>query len=290
MDSITEPTTIRGGAHREAPARRHVPVSMGSPRFRRAEPAGFLVTDIWFPPRTVIPHHTHARPVLGVMLEGGFEDTFSRRTIEPTAGHVFTEPGEEGHANRVGGAGARVLVLQPDPGDRELLEVAGDALDEIGTARLPAVVDAAWRLTREIARPDDLSDLAMEALALEMLVSAGRSAKTGSEPGWLRRVDEMIGDGFRTPLHVADIADEVGVHRGHLARVYREHRGLAVSDHIRRLRLAWAAERLADSHDEVSSIAIRAGFADQSHLTRAFTRRFGVPPARYRDLHGAGKP
>lgn len=282
---MTEPATTRGSAPRDGHDRRHVPVSMGSPRFRRAEFGSFAVTDVWFPPHTVLPRHTHARPVLGVMLEGGFEDAFSRRTIEPTAGHVFTEPGEEGHANRIGRAGARVLVLQPDPGDRELWDAVGDVLDEIRTSRLPGVVESAWRLTREIGRPDDLSDLAMESLALDMLVSAGRSVEPGDEPAWLRRVDEIIGDRFRSPLRVAAVADEVGVHRSHLARVYREHRGLPVSDHIRGLRLAWAADRLARSDDQVSSIAIRAGFADQSHLTRAFTRRFGVPPGRYRELH-----
>lgn len=277
----------RERSDRDPAGPRHVPVTMGSPRFRRAEAGGFSFTDAWFPPHSVLPHHAHARPVLGVMLEGGFEDAFSRRTIEVTAGTVFTEPGEEGHSNRIGDAGARVMVLQPDPDDGDLWETARDLLDGIRATRHAGVVASARRLAREMEQPDELSELAMESLALDVLVSAGRHGEPGDEPGWLARVDQVVHEGFRTALRVGEIADEVGVHRGHLARVYRRHRGLPLGDHIRSLRLDWAAERLVDTGAEISSIAIGAGFSDQSHLTRAFKRRFGVPPGRYRERFGA---
>lgn len=272
---------------RDPPRPPNVPVTMGSPRFRRAEAGSFFFTDAWFPPHTVLPHHAHARPVLGVMLEGGFEDAFSRRTLEVTAGTVFTEPGEEGHSNRIGDAGARVMVLQPDPDDGDLWETARDLLDGIRATRHAGVVASARRLVREMEQPDELSELAMESLALDLLVSAGRHEELGDEPGWLARVDEVVREGFRTALRVGEIADAVGVHRGHLARVYRRHRGLPLGDHIRSLRLGWAAERLVDTEAEISSIAVGAGFSDQSHLTRAFKRHFGVPPGRYRKRFGA---
>jgi AraC-like DNA-binding protein len=34
-----------------------------------------------------------------------------------------------------------------------------------------------------------------------------------------------------------------------------------------------------------ASLAVVAGFVDQSHLTRAFKSRFGITPARYRAAH-----
>ncbi len=255
---------------------------MCSLRSRRVDAGGFQVTAVWFPPDTVIPRHTHARAVFGVMLAGSFEDRFSSRTLAPVAGELFTEPCEERHSNHVGSRGAHVLALQPDPRDEELVRGSQSVLDEIRSTRHGGVMLSALRLLREIQRPDDMSGFAIESLSLDMLVTAARFEGAIGEPGWLTRVDEIVHDTFRHRLCFVQIAQEVGVHRAHLARVYKRHRGLPIGTHVRQLRLAWAAEKLTDSHEALSSIAIQAGFADQSHLTREFKRRFGVPPGAYR--------
>ncbi len=260
----------------------HVPVSLCSPQFRSVEAGGFLVSEVWFPPATVIPRHRHARAVLGVMLEGCFDNTFATRRLEPGVGELFTEPGEEPHANRVGSRGARVLAIQPDPSDHELARAGKAALDEIRTIKHQGVALAAHRMSSELRRSDDLSDFAIESLALDMIVTAARFEAAIGAPGWLTRADEIVHDTFRQRVSVADIAQEVGVHRAKLARVYKQHRGLAIGTHVRQLRLAWVASMLTKSTESLSSIAIQAGFADQSHLTREFKRHYGLPPGAYR--------
>ncbi|HSE40590.1 MAG TPA: AraC family transcriptional regulator [Acidobacteriota bacterium] len=39
-----------------------------------------------------------------------------------------------------------------------------------------------------------------------------------------------------------------------------------------------------NSNDSLSEIALRSGFADQSHLTRSFKRETGWTPAAYREF------
>ena len=46
------------------------------------------------------------------------------------------------------------------------------------------------------------------------------------------------------------------------------------------LRLLQATRRLAAGQPP-ASVAAAVGLADQAHLTRAFSRRYGVTPARY---------
>ncbi len=43
-----------------------------------------------------------------------------------------------------------------------------------------------------------------------------------------------------------------------------------------------AARLLAGSDVPIAEVAIASGFRDQSHLTRAFRARFGMPPAAFR--------
>jgi AraC family transcriptional regulator len=73
----------------------------------------------------------------------------------------------------------------------------------------------------------------------------------------------------------------------HLARTYRRHRRQTVGDRIRELRLDHACRWLATTCDSIADIALRCGFADQSHLARLMRRRLGVTPSQYRARHAS---
>jgi AraC family transcriptional regulator len=75
------------------------------------------------------------------------------------------------------------------------------------------------------------------------------------------------------------------VHPSHLARSFRTYYRESLGGCARRLRLEWAAEKLARSDVPLASLATEAGFVDQSHFTRAFKGQFGMTPARYRAAH-----
>jgi transcriptional regulator GlxA family with amidase domain len=83
-------------------------------------------------------------------------------------------------------------------------------------------------------------------------------------------------------VRIEDVAVEVDLHPGYLARAFREHIGMPIGAYAREIRLERAAADLSTTDDRILDIAIAAGFTDQSHLTRLFRRRFGVTPAQYR--------
>jgi AraC family transcriptional regulator len=96
----------------------------------------------------------------------------------------------------------------------------------------------------------------------------------------------MLHDEPPAALRVAALAQAVDVHPAHLARTFRERFGLSIGAYARRRRLEWAAARLARSDGSadlsLAALAAEAGFADQSHFTRAFKRWAGLTPDRYR--------
>jgi AraC family transcriptional regulator len=266
---------------------------MGSPQFQTREVGRFCCTRAWFPPGAVLDAHIHDRATFAVMLGGSFDLGFvggaiRSRDLDCTSGTVFTEPAGETHRNRIGTAGAEVVVLQVDPcvGDPTVEPFRGFLTDHINHFRHGGIGLQARRIAREIAQPDALSDLAIESLALDMLVQAGRrQAKEPAEaPPWLERAEDYARSNFRQALRIADVARAVGVHPAYLASLFRTHHGVPLGEFIRRLRLEWAADRLARTDDSLSSIAYAAGFADQAHLTRAFKGHTGQPPGAYRRM------
>jgi AraC family transcriptional regulator len=263
---------------------RPVPVTMGSPVFRSLELDGFDVIEAWFPAGEYLARHTHDRACVAVMLEGSFDLAIGGRVhhCPPTA--VATEPAGETHANSIGDAGARVAVIQPDPDLGELLRPFARILDRPSHRHHAGIAACAARLTRELDRPDDLASLAAEAAVLEILVVLGRLALDAerSPPPWLLRAQELVHARFREPLRIAAVAREVDVHPGHLARAFRQHFRMPLGCYVRRLRLEWVAAELLGSEDSLASVALAAGFADQSHLTRAFKRHTGLTPLAYR--------
>jgi AraC family transcriptional regulator len=87
------------------------------------------------------------------------------------------------------------------------------------------------------------------------------------------------------PVTVAEIAAELEVDSRLLARGFHEHYGSSIGEYVRNARLDWAAARLVQTEAPLAALALEAGFADESHFTRSFKRRTGLPPGRYRRAH-----
>jgi AraC family transcriptional regulator len=133
--------------------------------------------------------------------------------------------------------------------------------------------------------PDALSPLALEALALEMLSQAAvRQTSESGAPPWLERAREYIHDHAADPARVTDVAEAVGVHPVHLARVFRRRLRLSPGEYLRRVRVRQALDLIARTGDGLARIAIRTGFCDQSELTKAFRRELGTTPSMYRRI------
>jgi AraC family transcriptional regulator len=272
---------------------RAVPITMGSPRFVTIEVARFRCTHAWFPPDTTLEPHTHDRATFGVMVRGGFDLTFSspairRRSLECRPGTVFTEPAGETHGNGVGSGGASVVVIQidPDAADSTIGALRPLLTERINHFQSQRIAQRATTLAREIRGRDRLAALAIESLVLGMLADAGRHdtrwTRSHGPPPWLDLAEQYVRANFRESLRIADIAEAVGVHPAHLATMFSEVHRVPLATFIRRLRLDWASDRLARTDASISSIAASAGFADQSHLTRAFKEYTGHTPAAYR--------
>jgi AraC-like DNA-binding protein len=96
----------------------------------------------------------------------------------------------------------------------------------------------------------------------------------------LHDVRGRLGDAGSLSLEA--LAARAGWSRFHLHRAFRRIVGETPKQYALRLRLARAAAALITTDDPVLTIAVAAGFASHEVFTRAFRRRYGCTPARYR--------
>src|ERR1051326_4772536 len=149
------------------------------------------------------------------------------------------------------------------------------------SVRSPFVQQFGDRLDAELAEPDGMSEMIVEALATEVIVLGARCGKRCRGP-WAERARRLIEHDFASPLSLGGIAAAVGVHPVHLARQFRASHGCTVGEYIRHVRVAFARQQLTTSDRAIAEIALAAGFSDQSQLTKSFKRVTGQTPAAYR--------
>ena len=94
------------------------------------------------------------------------------------------------------------------------------------------------------------------------------------------RVIEYIQDQLDTDLAVSGIAQAVYMSPYHFTRLFKESTGQSPHQYVVEARVRKAKELLTTGKFTISEAAYHVGFVDQSHLTRHFTRVFGLPPKR----------
>jgi len=263
------------------------PRPSGGRRVRSRETAGFVFSEATYPARARAPRHTHELAGLAVVLEGGYQKRMHRADHDCRPGTLTLEPPGICHAESYGDTDVRVLLIEILPWRLRMITDRVPSLPVTVCTTDPSARPLGERASLELRTPDPASLLVLEGLALELLATAARPTG-GDRPGrfimppWLRLVTERLQDDFRGSLSVSELAATAGVHPTHLARAFRAWKGCSVGEFVRRLRIEWAAAQLTATTVPLSSLAQEAGFCDQSHFTRVFTKKLGVSPARYR--------
>jgi AraC family transcriptional regulator len=247
-----------------------IPVAACTTRHASLDTGGIRLSDLSFAPNRRLPRHSHPHGCIAVVLEGAVDKTFARTSGTATRGTVITMPPVEPHADVFGRSGARLVVAE-SPGD-----------EQVALHRDWSALVIAAKIARELESPDEFTPLAVEGLALELAAAARRLRPNGAPP-WLRTAREVALE--RAPVTVAEIAAELEVDPRLLARGFHEHYGSSIGEYVRNARLDWAAAKLVQTDAPLATLALEAGFADQSHFTRSFKRRTGLPPGKYRRAH-----
>lgn len=104
------------------------------------------------------------------------------------------------------------------------------------------------------------------------------SASCGLPPRKLARVIEYINDHLGESLSLEVIAKVADISPSYFLTLFKQSTGLAPHQYVITQRIEQAKALLTQTRMPIAEIASRAGFADQSHLTRLMRRHTGLTP------------
>ena len=238
------------------------------------------------------PNHCHEHAYFALLLSGRYTEHLAGRSYPHRPMSLAFHPSWTEHRDEVEEPGTRFFSVEVEPSRLDRLrEELRPALDFKVFAGGPPV-GLAVRLYRELRHGEPDSDLRTEELLLEFL-AASLCRPTPEErlaPAWLSRVDSLIRESFRDALGLDRLAAEAGVHPTYLIRTFRRFRGCTPGEYLQHLRISRVCEGLANPDLPLVDLALEAGFADQSHCTRAFQRQLGITPGAFRKTLASTEP
>lgn len=105
----------------------------------------------------------------------------------------------------------------------------------------------------------------------------------------VERVKEAVATAPADRWTVARLAKLASLSPFHLCHVFREIVGTSIYDYVLHERLAHSLDAVLDGGDNLTAIALAAGFASHSHFTARFRGFFGVTPTALRRAATAGQ-
>lgn len=148
------------------------------------------------------------------------------------------------------------------------------------------------RMRQELRERQPGGILVAQQLAYMMLVQALRlHLAEGSRGGvgWLFALaDKQMGAAIQAmhedPAHrwtLQELAERVGMSRSTFALKFKRTVGASAMEYLTRWRMLLAGDRLANSSDAVSAIALSLGYESESAFSTAFKRTMGCSPRQY---------
>jgi len=236
------------------------------------------------------PRHSHDQFGIGAMAFGAQRSWSDVGQVEASAGDVImANPGEMHDGvpldNKV--RGWRIIYFDPALVRREVDEEMVGGIEVVRpVVRDPLLAQSFARLFAALTATDP-DALALEESLIRSLMHVLRrngarrpSHKHGSSPNLMkaiRRLDSALSES----VSLAELAVLVGVSRFQLIRFFMREMGTTPHAYLIQRRVC-LARQLLGAGETPAQAAAEAGFADQSHMTRAFVRYLGITPARYR--------
>jgi AraC family transcriptional regulator len=239
------------------------------------ESSGVIVRRVVDRSYADVPEHTHDWPVLSVFALGGYLNRTEVGEFWIDGPSAVLYRAGAAHRNTASSVGFEQIEIEFDP----------RLLGQAGAFAMPVchwIGGTAGVLAQGFIRycADKMSTTGIRAAMLQFLNTQADCARH-SVP-WVESISERLRQDPSVRVH--ELAREMERHPSWLGSVYKAVTGEGLLATAARVRVERASRLLRETDDSYASIALEAGFCDQSHMNRSFRRIIGrLPTAVRRD-------
>lgn len=151
--------------------------------------------------------------------------------------------------------------------------------------RDPRIEHIGWAVKAELETPEPLGRLygdslgiALAAHLLRAYAPAGPRSDARLSSRRVARVFDYVRANLAADLSLSELAKTAGLSPSHFKTLFRQTAGMPVHQYVIRQRVEYAAELLQRDDSSLADVALRAGFANQSHMARWMKRLLGATP------------
>lgn len=239
--------------------------------------------------------HWHATHGVGLVERGAQRSASGRGMVDAQAGDLITtNPGEVHDGHPLGGTSRRWRMVYFEPGVLSAMVGEASVAADVEITR-PVIQDSllsqalrqlfdrleGWGAESSTRGIDALA--CDESLAEVCALLAHRHstcAPLHEAAADVKRVRDRLADELLDPPSLDELATMVGLSKYQVLRRFEKTYGVPPHAWLLQQR-AEQARALIRRGDSLVAAASSSGFADQSHMTRVFTRQFGFTPGAW---------
>lgn len=249
---------------------------------RSLQLAGALMSEVRHARGSRVAPHSHEAPYLSLLLEGSYTEGAADFSVRYEPYTVVFHDALTEHWDAIEESGCRMFfveLLAPWTHVTAAAQKRAHLFEMDGSAPVWLVL----RLHREFLAGDAASPLTIESVLFELCAYLSHPIPDASrEPIWIAEAEAVLRADIAARVDLRSLAAQVNVDPSHLCKTFRRFRRRTIGDYVMGLRVRFVCRRLVETSEPLSAITARAGFTDQSHMTRFFKRFTGISPAAYR--------
>jgi AraC family transcriptional regulator len=248
-------------------------------------------------PEACTPQHVLAIADIdsSIVTESRLNGQFQRSYVA-SGTSLLTPANTRYWANWESGGNFLLLSLEPD----FVAQLAHEAIypDRVELLPLfsltdPLIQQLGWSLKSELNSGNPFGRLYGDSLGVALAAHLLRNYSVhqlqfanysqGLNHDRLHRVIDYIHTYLEQHLSLSEIAQVAGLSQYYFSQLFKQATGITVHQYVTQQRIERAKQLLKHRHLSLSDIAVRCGFADQSHFTKVFRKVVGIPPKPYRE-------
>jgi len=226
--------------------------------------------------------HYHENPHICFLFQGGDIESRNDRSYERKTGDVFFYYSGEEHASISRSRLSKNINIEFG---KTFLEKYGFSESQIEKA-VKNNLDAKFlilKMQQEILINDNSSQVTIQTLLLN-LINHSKNSAYESDPKWVQLLSDLLNDKWNEQLTLDELSNATGKYPTTISKYFRKYFSCTLGEYLRKLKIDKSIPLIKNSQMSLTEIALRCGFADQSHFIRNFKQLTGFLPKEFRNI------